>query len=97
MIIRGTGDAKSLHQIAFDYINTHGKDLKGEPLGKYFTHGLGHHVGLDVHDPWMPDKELAEGHVINPIRVPDAVKRDARTALDRMLALSGTGAIAHTD
>lgn len=64
MIIRGTGDAKSLHQIAFDYINTHGKDLKGEPLGKYFTHGLGHHVGLDVHDPWMPDKELAEGHVI---------------------------------
>ncbi len=64
MIIRGTDDAKSLHKIAFDYINTHGKDLKGEPLGKYFTHGIGHHVGLDVHDPWTPDKELAEGHVI---------------------------------
>lgn len=64
MIIRGTDDAKSLHKIAFDYINTHGKDLKGEPLGKYFTHGIGHHVGLDVHDPWTPDKELAEGNVI---------------------------------
>lgn len=41
----------SLYQIAFDYINTHGKDRQGNPLGKYFTHGLGHHVGLDVHDP----------------------------------------------
>ncbi|MEO5988937.1 MAG: quinolinate synthase NadA [Candidatus Eisenbacteria bacterium] len=42
-------------------------------------------------------ENLAEGHVINPIRVPDDVKRDARTALDRMLALRGSGAIAHTD
>lgn len=42
---------KSLTQIARDYINSHGKDLHGEPLGKYFIHGLGHSVGLDVHDP----------------------------------------------
>ena len=40
----------SLYQVALEYINTHGKDLHGEPLGKYFTHGLSHHVGLDVHD-----------------------------------------------
>ena len=54
----------SLHKIAFDYINTHGKSLKGEPLGKYFTHGLGHHVGLDVHDPGPPIQPLVAGNVI---------------------------------
>lgn len=40
----------SLQKVAYDYINTHGKDLHGEPLGKYFIHGLGHSVGLNVHD-----------------------------------------------
>jgi Xaa-Pro aminopeptidase len=54
----------SLYQIAYDYINTHGKDLHGEPLGKYFTHGLSHHVGLDVHDAWDPALPLQEGMVI---------------------------------
>jgi len=42
--------ADSLHKVAYDYINTHGKDLHGELLGKYFIHGLGHYVGLFVHD-----------------------------------------------
>jgi Xaa-Pro aminopeptidase len=32
-------------------MNAHGKDLHGEGLGKYFIHGLGHQVGLQVHDP----------------------------------------------
>ena len=41
----------SLDKVAYDYINTHGKDLHGEPLGKYFVHPLGHSVGIDVHDP----------------------------------------------
>jgi len=45
------GGPDSLHQVAFDYINTHGKDLHGEPLGKYFIHGLSHYIGLNVHDP----------------------------------------------
>jgi Xaa-Pro aminopeptidase len=44
-------DPNSLQKVAYDYINTHGKDLHGEPLGKYFIHGLGHSVGLNVHDP----------------------------------------------
>ena len=44
------GQADSIYDAAYNYINTHGKDLHGEPLGKYFIHGLGHYVGLNVHD-----------------------------------------------
>jgi len=40
----------SLYQVAYDYINSHGNDLHGKPLGQYFIHGLGHRVGLEVHD-----------------------------------------------
>jgi Xaa-Pro aminopeptidase len=62
--IRLRGEGHSLQQIAYDYINTHGKDLHGEPLGKYFTHGLGHYVGLDVHDPGDLTWPLQAGMVI---------------------------------
>jgi Xaa-Pro aminopeptidase len=58
------GGNGSLQQIAYDYINTHGKDSHGEPLGKYFTHGLGHFVGLDVHDPGDLGWPLQAGMVI---------------------------------
>jgi len=48
---RGNKDKKdTLQYIAFNYINTHGKDLHGKPLGQYFIHGLGHNLGLNVHD-----------------------------------------------
>src|SRR5215471_15329615 len=56
-------DPDSLYKVAFDYINTHGKDLHGEPLGKYFIHGLGHHVGLNVHDASDASLPLDKGMV----------------------------------
>jgi Xaa-Pro aminopeptidase len=52
-----------LDKVAYDYINTHGKDLHGEPLGKYFLHGLGHSVGIDVHDPYDYSKPFEIGSV----------------------------------
>ncbi len=46
----GEGES-SLNKVARDYIKTHGKDLHGQPLDQYFIHGLGHYIGLNVHDP----------------------------------------------
>jgi Xaa-Pro aminopeptidase len=60
---RGPEVTDSLDKVAFDYINTHGKDMHGEPLGKYFLHGLGHSVGIDVHDPMDYTKPLDKGMV----------------------------------
>ncbi len=53
----------SLNDVASEYINTHGKDLHGEPLGKYFIHGLGHYVGLAVHDEGDYDVPLGPGMI----------------------------------
>lgn len=55
---------KSLYRIAYDYINSHGRDLQGGRLGKYFIHGLSHPVGLNVHDPYIPNLPLEPGMVI---------------------------------
>jgi Xaa-Pro aminopeptidase len=53
----------SLDTIAFNYMNAHGKDTHGGPLGKYFIHGIGHSVGIDVHDPWDYSKPIEKGMV----------------------------------
>jgi len=63
MTLARTGPG-SLHQVAYQHINTHGKDREGNPLGKYFIHGLSHHIGLEVHDPAVPDTPLKPGMVI---------------------------------
>ncbi len=56
----------SLYKVAYDYINAHGKDREGKPLGKYLTHGISHNVGLQVHDspPASYSQPLEAGMVI---------------------------------
>jgi Xaa-Pro aminopeptidase len=60
---RDRRDPDSLDNAAYNYINTHGKDLHGQPLGQYWLHGLGHMVGIDVHDPADYPALLKEGMV----------------------------------
>jgi Xaa-Pro aminopeptidase len=64
VLLRGpNADKTLLDKVAFDYINTHGKDIHGAPLGQYFLHTLGHSVGIDVHDPYDYDKPFVIGSV----------------------------------
>ncbi len=62
----------SLYQVAYDYINSHGKDLHGQPLGKYFIHGLGHRVGLEVHDVGSGPLDKGDVFTVEPgIYIPE--------------------------
>ena len=62
--VRLYGGSGSLQQIAADYINTHGRDKEGRTLGRYFIHGVSHHLGLDVHDPGDRTRPLEPGMVV---------------------------------
>ncbi len=53
----------SLMTVVREYLNSHGKDLHGQRLGKYMIHGLGHHVGLNVHDASDTAAPLNKGMV----------------------------------
>ncbi|HEX6177176.1 MAG TPA: Xaa-Pro peptidase family protein [Thermoanaerobaculia bacterium] len=59
----GRASENSLYKVAYEYINTHGKDQKGQPLGQYFIHGLSHYVGLAVHDAGSTSAPLLPGAV----------------------------------
>jgi Xaa-Pro aminopeptidase len=86
-----TQDKKNLYQISYDYINTHGKDLHGQPLGKYYIHGLGHHIGLNVHDAGDPGAILEPGMVVTiepGIYIPDE-KLGVRIEDDVLITATG--------
>ena len=38
--------------------------MQGKSLGQYYIHGLGHNIGLDVHDPGEYCKPLEPGMVV---------------------------------
>lgn len=60
----GRRGKKGLHEIAYDYVNSHGKDMHGKRLGQYFIHGLSHSVGLNVHDPFDFEQPLEPGMIV---------------------------------
>jgi len=59
-------DNVGLQKIAREYLDAHGKDAQGRPLGARFVHGIGHRVGLDVHDVHQEtlNVPLAPGDVV---------------------------------
>jgi Xaa-Pro aminopeptidase len=93
----------SLYDVAYNYINTHGKDLHGQPLGPYFIHGLSHYVGLNVHDAGDYEVPVGPGMVftIEPgiyipeeklgVRIEDILYVDAAGKLINL-----TAALPHT-
>jgi Xaa-Pro aminopeptidase len=100
---RDRRDSNSLDTAAYNYINTRGKDLHGEPLGKYWLHGLGHMVGIDVHDPADYPAVLKPGMVftIEPgVYIPEE-KLGVRIECDFLVGSDGKlidldAALAHT-
>ena len=61
----GSSGSNSLFKIAYDYINTHGKDREGHVASAAISFTvLGHHIGLEVHDAGDPYRPLEPGMVV---------------------------------
>ncbi len=89
--------SNSLQAIAYKYINTHGKDLHGNSLGQYFIHGVGHHIGLNVHDAGVYDTPLQPNMVITDepgIYIPEE-KIGVRIEDDLLITETGAELLSH--
>ena len=87
----GRTSANSLYKVAYDYIDSHGKDRSGKSLGRYFTHGISHHIGLEVHDVGDPATPLEPGMVISVepgIYIPE---EDLGVRIEDMVVVTETG------
>jgi Xaa-Pro aminopeptidase len=66
---------EDLNRIAREHMADNSGDLCGEETCEvFFVHGLSHHLGLDVHDPGLPNLPLAPGMVLTVepgIYIPD--------------------------
>ena len=62
MMLGGRGE-NSLNRIAREYIQKKGEEM-GEDLQPYILHGLGHYVGLQVHDVGSYGRPLEAGMII---------------------------------
>jgi Xaa-Pro aminopeptidase len=91
MKLTGQGEG-TLNRIALDYVNAHGKGPRGEPLGKYYLHQLGHHVGLDVHDATDPDVTLQPGMVVTIEPGIYIAEENIGVRIEDMILITATGA-----
>jgi len=67
------------------------RDSDGGRLGQYFIHGLGHHLGLDAHDPVSEEAPLEPGMVVTNepgIYIPDEAL-GVRIEDDHLITASG--------
>lgn len=62
MMLGGRGE-NSLNRIAREYIRQKGEEM-GEDLQPYILHGLGHYIGLQVHDVGSYGRPLEAGMII---------------------------------
>ncbi len=53
-----------LTRFALEYLDQQGKGPGGKAWREFTIHGVSHHIGLDVHDPFDPNAPLAEGMVV---------------------------------
>ena len=63
MTLSGQGPS-SLAQVVREYLASRGNDHNGASFSEYLSHALGHHVGLEVHDPGGDHTPLEPGMVI---------------------------------